>query len=442
MTGYVTDTSPTTPEPVAPERSPRPAWLSFLVYAGLALATLSVVAIVADAPALTGSGTWGAALRVGIPIGLAGLGGLWSERSGVINIGLEGMLVLGTWFGAFGAVEHGPWWGVLLGIVGGALGGLLHAIATVRFGVDHIVSGVAVNLLGVGVARYLNIITFDDQTGATQSPRISGDVGQLDVPFLAGGRLFGWDPPLIPGGQLLPIDTPNMMGWLERQDWPILSDLGAVVYGLTNAVTFDVLLGVLMFPLSWWILWRTPFGLRLRSCGEDPVAAESLGVNVYRMKTIAVTVSGALAGLGGVIIVLFASIYREGQTAGRGFIGLAAMIFGNWRPGGLAMGAGLFGFTDALQLRNQAAVHAMLLFVAVLLTGLAVRALVRRRWVAGAVTVTFAAGFLAWWLLTDEYPVQWVPFTPHITTLLVLAFASQRLRMPAANGVVYRRGEG
>ncbi|HLT16756.1 MAG TPA: ABC transporter permease [Acidimicrobiales bacterium] len=412
-----------------PGRTRRPAWMTFAVYAGLAFITLSIVAEVADAPALTGAGTWGAALRVGIPIALAGLGGLWAERAGVVNIGLEGMLVLGTWFGAYGGVEHGPWWGVALGIAGGALGGLLHAIATVRFGVDHIVSGVAINLLGVGVARYLNIITFDDRTGATQSPRISGNVGQLDVPFLAGGDLFGWK-------------SPSIAGWLDAKDWPIVSDLGAVVYGLTNSITLDVLIGVLTFPVTWWLLWRTPFGLRLRSCGEDPVAAESLGVNVYRMKTIAVVVSGALAGLGGAILVLFASIYREGQTAGRGFIGLAAMIFGNWRPGGLAMGAGLFGFTDALQLRNEAAVHAMLLFVAALLAALGVRALVRSRLVPGAVMLAFAAGFLAWWLMTDEYPKQWVPFTPHITTLLVLAFASQRLRMPAADGVVYRRGEG
>lgn len=423
------DLPPTTAAEAAPARSRRPAWLSFAIYAVLGFITLSVVAEIADAPALTGSGTWGAALRVGIPIALAGLGGLWAERAGVVNIGLEGMLILGTWFGAYGGVEYGPWWGVALGIAGGAMGGLLHAIATVRFGVDHIVSGVAINLLGAGVARYLNIVTFDDRTGATQSPRIGGSVGQLDVPFLAGGDLFGWR-------------SPSLFGWLDRQDWPIVSDLGAVVYGLTNNITFDVLLGVAMFPLTWWILWRTPFGLRLRSCGEDPVAAESLGVNVYRLKTIAVVVSGAMAGLGGAILVLFASIYREGQTAGRGFIGLAAMIFGNWRPGGLAMGAGLFGFTDALQLRNEAAVHAMLLFVAVLLAALGIRALVKGKAIPGAVMLVFGAGFLAWWLLTDEYPTQWVPFTPHITTLLVLAFASQRLRMPAADGLVYRRGEG
>lgn len=419
---------PARPTPaVRTARSTR-AW-RLLAYGAVGFAVLSIVADVTNSEALTGSGTWGAALRLAMPIGLAGLGGLWSERAGVVNIGLEGMLILGTWFGAYGGVEFGPWWGVVLGIVGGALGGLLHALATVRFGVDHIVSGVAINLLGGGVARYLNIVVFDDVSGATQSPRVSGSVGRLDVPFLAGGDLFGWQ-------------SPSLFGWLERQDWPVLSDAGGLLFGLTGGVSFVVVLSVLLFPLSWWILWRTPFGLRLRSVGEDPVAAESLGVNVYRMKTIAVTVSGALAGLGGAVLVLvFASIYREGQTAGRGFIGLAAMIFGNWRPGGLALGAGLFGFIDALQLRDEASVHSMLLFAALLIAALAIRSLVRGHRLTGVATLAIAGAVFAWWALTDEYPTQWVAFTPHVTTLIVLAFASQRLRMPAADGVVYRRGE-
>jgi general nucleoside transport system permease protein len=296
--------------------------------------------------------------------------------------------------------------------------------------VDHIVSGVAINLLGVGVARYLNIIAFaDENVGATQSPRVSGSVGTFDTPVLSGGEILG-------------VGTPDLLGWLARQDWLVLSDLGAMLRGLTAGVSFAVLFGLALFPLSWWVLWRTPFGLRLRSCGEDPWAAESLGVNVYRMKAIAVTVSGALAGLGGALLVLVqATIYREGQTAGRGFIGLAAMIFGNWRPGGLAMGAGLFGFTDALQTRDQSAVHSLLLFVSVLLVALAVRSLLRGRVLAGVLTLVSSGGFLLWWLLTDEFPSEFVRFTPHVITLLVLAFASQSLRMPAADGLVYRRGE-
>ena len=125
-------------------------------------------------------------------------------------------------------------------------------------------------------------------------------------------------------------------------------------------------------PISYLLLWRTKFGLRLRSCGEAPSAAESLGVNVYRMKYVAVIVSGGFAGLGGAFLAEVAtSIYREGQTNGRGYIGLAAMIFGNWRPGGLAAGAGIFGYTDSLQLRSGGeSVHALLLLLAIVLAGL------------------------------------------------------------------------
>src|SRR3546814_5359840 len=109
------------------------------------------------------------------------------------------MLILGTWFGAYGGVEYGPWWGVVFGVVGGALGGLVHAVATVGFGVDHIVSGVAINLLGPGVARYLNIVVFDDRTGDTQSPSVSGAVGQPELPFLPGRPILGWDTAAVLG---------------------------------------------------------------------------------------------------------------------------------------------------------------------------------------------------------------------------------------------------
>ncbi|MGZ4649432.1 MAG: ABC transporter permease subunit, partial [Kineosporiaceae bacterium] len=181
---------------------------------------------------------------------------------------------------------------------------------------------------------------------------------------------------------------------------------------------------------------------RLRSCGENPWAADSLGVPVYRLKYIAVTISGALAGLGGVFLVYVANIYREGQTNGRGFIGLAALIFGNWRPGGLAGGAALFGFADALQLRSRTAVVALLLLVAILLVAVAVQQAMRRRIVLAIIGLFAAAACLVGYLLIDELPEGIVSFTPHLTTLLVLSLASQRLRMPKADGLVYRRGEG
>ena len=135
-----------------------------VIWTAVALASVFVLSAareISGADPLTGPSTFRSALQLSMPIALAGLGGLWAERAGIVNIGLEGMMILGTWFGAWGAIEYGPWQGVLLGIVGGALGGLLHAVATVSFGVDHIVSGVAINLLGDGVARFLTNIAYE-----------------------------------------------------------------------------------------------------------------------------------------------------------------------------------------------------------------------------------------------------------------------------------------
>ena len=201
-------------------------------------------------------------------------------------------------------------------------------------------------------------------------------------------------------------------------------------------------LAVLLIPAAYLVLWRTAFGLRLRSCGENPYAAESLGVNVYLYKYLGVVISGGFAGLAGAFLSLVASnYYREGQTGGRGFIGLAAMIFGNWRPGGLLAGAGLFGFTDALQLRQgETSVHALFLALAFGLAALAGWWLYRRRTTQGVLALVAAGGSLALYVFTDTVPQQFTQTTPYVTTLLVLALATQRLRMPKADGLPYRRG--
>ena len=219
----------------------------------------------------------------------------------------------------------------------------------------------------------------------------------------------------------------------------------ALLRAATTNLSILTVIALLLIVGTWWLLWRTPFGLRVRSCGESPVAAETLGVNVYLYKYVAVTASGALAGLGGGFLAMVASnAYRESQTDGRGYIGLAAMIFGNWRPGGVLMGSGLFGFMDALQLRGGGdAIHALLLLIAVLLVGLGLWQVLRRqRYVQG--TIAFAIGVAVGviFVITETVPGDVTRFAPHLTTLLVLAFASQRLRMPAANGKIYRRGEG
>jgi general nucleoside transport system permease protein len=196
-----------------------------------------------------------------------------------------------------------------------------------------------------------------------------------------------------------------------------------------------------LVAVSAWILWKTSFGLRLRSCGENPQAAETLGVNVYLYKYVAVLISGALAGIGGGFLALVASSgFSTNQTNGRGYIGLAAMIFGNWRPGGLLAGALTFGYTDSLRLRDAHAVHALLLLVAVALLAIAALRAVRRQ-VAGALTMAVpGAAILVWFLATDSVPRDFTSMTPYVTTLFVLALGAQRLRMPAADGQQYRRG--
>ena len=379
---------------------------------------------------LVSVGTAESTLRRAVPILLAGLGGIWAERAGVVNIGLEGMMVLGTWFGAWGALEFGPWWGIVIGIAGGAAGGLLHAVATVGFGVDHIVSGVAVNIVAPALARFLSGEVFSGRSGGgiTQSPRVES-VGHFDLPFLSGGEFLGWR-------------TPDLLGWTVDQDWLLASDLAAVLSGITSSLSWATLLALTLVPVSVFVLWRTPFGLQIRASGEHPVAADSLGVSVYKMKFTAVVVSGALAGFGGAFIAIEQTgVYREGQVQGRGFIGLATVIFGNWQPVGAFLGSLLFGFADALQLRDRTAVHALLLLAGVALAGLALRALLKHRHGSAVLLASSSAAVLWWYAVTDEVAGELPPITPHVVTLLVLVFATSRLRMPAANGLRYRRGQ-
>lgn len=384
----------------------------------MAFVILSLVRFLTSAHDLTSSGTTAAALSAAVPIGLAGLGGLWSERAGVVNIGLEGMLILGTWGCAFLGWDHGPWAGVLFGTLLGALGGLVHAIATVTFGVDHIISGTAINIIAPGVALYLTKITFvhDPGGGQKQSPPVN-DPTSITLPFS------------------------DALSRLEGKHWFLISDLAGVVGGLVTGLSLVTVLAVAVVIVTALVLWRTAFGLRVRSCGESPAAAESLGINVYRYKYIAVVLSGAMAGIGGSALAISAHQFRDGQTGGRGFIGLAALIFGNWRPGGLAAGAGLFGYTDAIQLRNSDAVHALLLLVAVALVLVALLQFRAGARVLAAVAVVIAALAVWWFVDSSAVPDELVGCTPYVITILVLALASQRLRPPVADGLVYRKGE-
>jgi simple sugar transport system permease protein len=403
--------------------------LKSLRYAALLIFILSIIRILTGASDLTSVGTASAALLLSVPIALAGLGGLFSERSGVVNIGLEGMMIMGAWAGGMIGAQHGPWIGLTAAIIFGAVGALIHAIATITFGVDHVVSGVAINIIAAGLVRYISTIFYKSGAwlGPSQSPDVAS-IGTNGIPVLSGGTYFGWK-------------SPDVLTVLAEKHWFFISDLAAVLRGLTGDLSYVTMIAVALVPLSVFILWKTSFGLRLRSAGEAPIAAESLGVNVYAMKYAGVLISGGLAGLGGgFLAIVAANHYQENQVAGRGYIGLAALLFGNYRPGGILMGAGLFGFADALQLRDSASIHALILLIVLILLFLVVRDMRKGRVLKAVLTLTFAALSLWYFLAVDELPGQLVTMTPYITTLLVLAVASQRLRMPAADGIPYRRG--
>jgi simple sugar transport system permease protein len=403
--------------------------MKLLRYAVMLVFVLASIRVITGASDLTSTGTASAALLLSVPIVLAALGGLFSERAGVVNIGLEGMMIMGAWAGGYIGSQHGPWGGLLAAMIFGSVGALVHAIATVTFGVDHVVSGVAINIIAAGLVRYLSTLMYKNGAwpGPSQSPGIE-TIPLNGLPVLSGGSYFGWK-------------SPDLLGSIANLNWFFISDLASILRGLTGDVSYVTIVAIAFVPLSYFILWRTAFGLRLRSAGEAPVAAESLGVNVYAMKYAGVLISGGFAGLGGgFLAIVAASNYQENQVAGRGYIGLAALLFGNYRPGGLLAGAGLFGFADALQLRDSAAIHALLLFIVLILAFVAFRKFKSGKQI-GAVLTLAAAGFTLWfYFAVDELPGQLVTMTPYIATILVMALASQRLRMPAADGIPYRRG--
>jgi general nucleoside transport system permease protein len=253
---------------------------------------------------------WGAllssTLQWATPLTYAAMGGMICERSGVVNIGLEGMMLSGAFFGVLGADLTGTWWGGLL--VAAAAGGafaLVHAIMAIHLRADQIVSGTAINFLALGVTGYFFISHYGERGSPGDLPRIP----DVNVGFL--GSVFG---------------SLNLMIWLS----------------------------FLLVILAHIMLFRTAIGLRLRSVGEHPRAADTVGISVYGIRYAAVVLSGVLAALGGAYLsVGFVGSFNEGMTNGRGFIALAAVIFGNWRPFGAFAAALLFGASTALSFRLQ-----------------------------------------------------------------------------------------
>jgi simple sugar transport system permease protein len=249
-------------------------------------------------------------LRYATPLMFAAIGGMFSERSGVVNIGLEGMMLMGAFFGIMAADKLDSWWlGLLVGVVSGGALALVHAVWSVHLRADQIISGFAVNFLALGITGYLFIDIY----------------GQEGTPT---------DIPSIPNVRLAFID-----------DIPFFGD----IFGNLNLMIW---IALLLVPLSWLLLFKTPLGLRIRAVGEHPRAADTVGIDVYRIRYGAVVASGMLAAAGGAFLSIgFVNSFNENMTAGRGFIALAAVIFGNWRPFGAAAACLLFGFSSALAQR-------------------------------------------------------------------------------------------
>jgi simple sugar transport system permease protein len=220
-----------------------------------------------------------------------------------------------------------------------------------------------------------------------------------------------------------------------------ISNVAGILNGFTKEISLVTVSFLLFVPITSWILWRSKFGLRMRFSGENPMAAESLGINVYRIRYVAISISGMLASLGGAYLALIASsVYREGQTAGRGFIGLATVIFGNWKPGGVFAGSMLFGFTDALRVRQNESVMSLIIVGGIVAALLALYFALSKKW-KPAIYSSIVAIFALWINKTvDVIPQEFVTVFPNFATLIVLTFLAQRLTPPAAAGMPYRRG--
>ena len=295
-------------------------------------------------------------VRLSTPLILAALGGLFSERSGVVNIALEGIMIFGAFSGAVIAFETAnPWLGVLGAMLIGGMIAHVHGIASIRYQADQIVSGTAINILAVGVPAVLSNALYSSTSV-----------------------------------------TPNIPLMLPTIEIPIISQI-PILDVLLGKYSILVFLAFSMVPISWFVLYKTSFGLRLRSVGENPEAADTAGINVYQMRYYGVWISGLLAGLGGAFLsIAHGSSYVRDISAGRGFIALAALIFGRYQPKLLLVGCLMFGIADAFQIRVQ-----------------------------GVIPI----------------PTQFVQMFPYILTMVVLAGLIGKAQVPAADGIPYTQSK-
>jgi simple sugar transport system permease protein len=281
-------------------------------------------------------------IRLSTPLILAALGGLYSERSGVINIALEGMMLAGAFTAA--AVTHAagnPFVGLLAGMGAGMLIAAIHAVACIRYRADQVVTGTAINILMIGMPPFLSGAFF---------------LSSGSTPQIAKEHLIPWTP---------------------------------------------IVIAFALVPITWYVLYKTPFGLRLRSVGENPEAADAAGVRVAKMRYAGVLLSGVLAGIGGAYLSIGqSSLFTRNMTSGRGFIALAALIFGKWRPVQTMLACLLFGFTEAITIQMQG-------------------------------VVKLPSG--------EDIPIQFIQMVPYVLTIIVLAGFIGSSRPPKALGIPYEK---
>ncbi|MDM7921619.1 MAG: ABC transporter permease [Pyrinomonadaceae bacterium] len=289
------------------------------------------------------------ALTSATPLIFAALGGLFSERSGVINIALEGLMLSGAFTAAVVTYQTGnPYLGLLCGVASGILTAAIYAVSVIKFEADQVVAGMAINLLMLGLPALISGVIYDS-TGST--PQIDQ---AHKIPMLFGG------------------------------------------------LSYATILAFLCVPLSWYVLAKTRFGLRLRAVGENPEAADSAGVNVVRLRYAAVIISGVLASIGGAFLSTGqSSLFTRGMSAGRGFIALAALILAKWKPVPVLFACLFFGFTEAMTIQIQGA---------------------------------------SWARIGDEQlPIQFIEMIPYVLTIIVLAGFIGLSRAPKALGLPYRK---
>src|SRR2546430_7882879 len=282
-------------------------------------------------------------VRLSTPLILAALGGLFSERSGVINIALEGMMLAGAFTAAAVTYAVGnPFVGLVAGMLAGMLIAAIHAVACIRYRADQVVTGTAINILMIGMPAFLSGAFF---------------LSSGSTPQLARQQLIPWTP---------------------------------------------IVIAFAMVPISWYVLYKTPFGLRLRSVGENPEAADAAGVRVARMRYAGVLLSGVLAGIGGAYLSIGqSSLFTRNMTSGRGFIALAALIFGKCRPFQTLLACLLFGFTEAISIQMQG-------------------------------VVKLPSG--------EDIPVQFINMVPYVLTIIVLAGFTRSAPAPQRRGNSFPKG--